>query len=73
MNLRKKQYDEMLLLEGVYKDFSDPGDPLNPFSPYIPTVIENEVDDHSDIVSFHGDSSNMDSTDKDVTNFKSVG
>lgn len=65
----KEQLEQLLELEGIYRDFNDD---LHDHEVIPQRDISNaeEVEDHSDFVSFHGDSSNMDSIDDNVTAFK---
>lgn len=65
VEFEKEQHNQM------NKEFTDVEHEVVP--PQDDSVLQEELDDGSDIVSFHGDSSNMDSTDDDVTTFKNGG
>ncbi|KAL8109206.1 hypothetical protein AgCh_025338 [Apium graveolens] len=64
----KEEFEQLFELEGIYKDFSDHEDIVEPN--FGNELVDDHSDHHSDGNSFHGDSSNMDSTDEDVTSFK---
>ncbi|KAL8109989.1 hypothetical protein AgCh_025919 [Apium graveolens] len=64
----KEELDQLFELEGIHKDFSDHEDIVEPN--FGNELVDDHSDHHSDGNNFHGDNSNMDSTDEGVTSFK---
>ena len=62
----KEQVEQLLELEGIMKDFSDPGEDVEEIIKKKQKEIEVTNVEDDDHVSFHDDSSNIDSTDEDV-------
>ncbi|KAL8090685.1 hypothetical protein AgCh_039936 [Apium graveolens] len=72
IELEQREMNQMLEVEGLYHHFSD----VEPMEEEVVLADDGGLEDEedgSDVVSFHGDSSNMNNTDDDVGTFKSGG